>query len=119
MFSDVPKHKLIHDVVTRWNSTYDMIERVCEQQLPISSVLLQRQDTLMHLELLPNEWRILENILKLLRPFKIATKHLSGEKYPTISALGPLYSMKYKRKQLFKMGIAVQLKVLKKHYRKI
>ena len=42
MFSDVPKHKLIHDVVTRWNSTYDMIERVCEQQLPISSVLLQR-----------------------------------------------------------------------------
>ena len=44
----------------------------------------------MHLELLPNEWRILENILKLLRPFKIATKHLSGEKYPTISALGPL-----------------------------
>ena len=23
-------------------------------------------------------------------PFKIATQHLSGEKYPTISALGPL-----------------------------
>ena len=44
----------------------------------------------MHLELLPNEWRILEDILKLLRPFKIATQHLSGEKYPTISALGPL-----------------------------
>ena len=41
LFSDVPKHKLIHDVITRWNSTYDMIERVCEQQLPISSVLLQ------------------------------------------------------------------------------
>jgi len=34
MFSDVPK--LIHDVVTRWNSTYDMTERVCEQQLPIT-----------------------------------------------------------------------------------
>ena len=90
LFSDVPKHKLIHDVITRWNSTYDMIERICEQQLPISSVLLQRRDTLMHLELLPNEWRILEDILKLLRPFKIATQHLSGEKYPTISALGPL-----------------------------
>ena len=90
MFSDVPKHKLIHDVITRWNSTYDMIERVCEQQLPISSVLLQHRDSLMHLELLPSEWRVLEDILKLLRPFKIATAHLSGEKYPTISALGPL-----------------------------
>ena len=32
MFSDVPKHKLIHDAVTCWNSTYDIIERVCEQQ---------------------------------------------------------------------------------------
>ena len=90
MFSDIPKHKLIHDVTTRWNSTYDMIERVCEQQLPISSVLLQCRDSLMHLELLPNEWRILEDIVKLLRPFKIATQHLSGEKYPTISTLGPL-----------------------------
>ena len=69
---------------------HNMIERVCEQQLPISSVLLQRRDNLMHLELLPNEWHILEDIVKLLRPFKIATQHLSGEKYPTISALGPI-----------------------------
>ena len=37
LFSNVSKHKLIHDVITRWNSTYD---RICEQQLPISSVLL-------------------------------------------------------------------------------
>jgi len=42
MFSDVPNYKLIHDVVTCWNSTYDMIESVCEQQLPINSVLIQR-----------------------------------------------------------------------------
>ena len=42
MFSDIPKHKLIHDVATHWNSTYDVIEQVCEQQLPISSVLLRR-----------------------------------------------------------------------------
>ena len=44
----------------------------------------------MHLELLPNEWRILKDVLQVLEPFKIATQHLSGEKYPTISALGPL-----------------------------
>ena len=77
------------DVSTRWNSTYDMIERVLEQQLAVSAVLLQRRN-LVHLEISPNEWRILEDIVQLLRPFKIATLHLSGEKYPTISALGPL-----------------------------
>ena len=66
-----------------------MIERVIEQQLPISGVLLQRRD-LIHLEISPNEWRILEDIVQLLRPFKVATEYLSGERYPTISALGPL-----------------------------
>ena len=66
-----------------------MIQRVCEQQLAISGVLLQCRD-LMHLEMLPNEWHILEDVLQVLEPFKIATQHLSGEKYPTISALGPL-----------------------------
>ena len=50
MFSDVPKHKLIHDVIIHCNSTYDMIERVCEQQIPISSVLLQHWDSLIRPE---------------------------------------------------------------------
>ena len=90
MFSDVPKHKLIYDMVTRWNSTYNMVERVCEQQLPISSVLLQHQDSLMHLEQLSSEWHVLDDNLNLLRPFKIANAYLSGKKYPTIPALGPL-----------------------------
>ena len=63
MFPDVPKHKLINDVTTRWNSTYDMIQRVCKQQLAISGVLLQCRD-LMHLEMLSNEWRILEDVLQ-------------------------------------------------------
>jgi hypothetical protein len=51
--------------------------------------LLQRRD-LMHLEISPSEWHILQDMIEVLRPFKIATQHLSGEKYPTISALNPL-----------------------------
>ena len=69
----------------------------------------------MYLELLPNEWRVLEDILKLLRPFKIATAHFFGEKYPTISALGP-HCMKYNVRQLSKMMMSVQLKHSKRHY---
>ena len=69
----------------------------------------------MHFELLPNEWRILEDILKLLRPFKIATRHLSGEKYPTISTLGPLLH-EIQRKIVYQDDDS---KAFKKHYRKI
>ena len=37
------------DVSTQWNSTYDMIERVLEQQLAVSAVLLQRQNLVLGL----------------------------------------------------------------------
>ena len=59
---DIPKHSLIKDVSTRWNSTHDMIKRLCEQQPAISAVLHRRRD-LLHLEISPEEWRILEDIL--------------------------------------------------------
>jgi len=68
-----------------------MILRVCEQQPVISAVLHQRRD-LVHLECSPEEWRILEDIGDVFEPFKVATDYLSGEKYPTISAVGPLLS---------------------------
>ena len=36
------------------------------------------------------EWHILEDLIKLLEPFKNATEVLSGQKYPTLSCLGPI-----------------------------
>ena len=66
-----------------------MILRLCEQQLAIAAVLYRRCD-LLHLECSPLEWQILEDVADVLQPFKIAIEYLSGEKYPTISALGPL-----------------------------
>jgi len=41
------------------------------------------------LELSPQEWHILEDLIKLLEPFRNATEDLSGQKYPTLSCLGP------------------------------
>ena len=81
---DLPPHCLIQDVVTRWNSTLDMASRLCEQQAAIAAVLHGKRD-LHHLELSPQEWHDLEDLTKLLEPFKNATEVLSGQKYPTLT----------------------------------
>ena len=68
-----------------------MILGLFEQQPAISAVLHRRHD-LVHLECSPEEWRILEDIGDVFEPFKVATEYLSGEQYPTISAVGSLLS---------------------------
>ena len=81
------KHKLIQGVQHRWNSVYDMIERLCEQQAAISAVLHHHRD-LLHLEHSPSFF--LEDLCKILEPFKDATTYLSARRYPTLSILGPV-----------------------------
>ena len=38
---DLPEHRLLMDVPTRWNSTYDMCERYLEQQAAVYAALLE------------------------------------------------------------------------------
>jgi len=53
------------------------------------AAVFQRTRDLTHLELSSSEWRLLEDVAKVLEPYKDITTYLS---YPTISSLGPLYS---------------------------
>ena len=45
----------------------------------------------------PKEWKLLENLCKILETFKDATSHLSADQYPSLSALGSLLAQIWKK----------------------
>jgi len=51
---DLSQHNLIQKVVTRWNSTFDMITYLCKQQVAVAAVLHYMQN-LHCLKLSPQE----------------------------------------------------------------
>lgn len=40
---ELPSHKLLQDCKTRWNSSYDMLERYIEQQAAVQAVFLNKE----------------------------------------------------------------------------
>ena len=93
---EIASHKLIMDVVTRWNSSMDMLERYREQQSAITAALLSTEvcknarqlDTMDSADISDAE-----EIVNLLKPLKKATTVLSDEKSPTLSLIVPLKAM--------------------------
>ena len=79
--------KLIQEVDTRCNSIYDMVECVMEQQVSICATLIEMK----RMDLLPKDTgcRLLEGMLKVLKPFKDVTVQVSAE-YVTTSTIRPL-----------------------------
>ncbi len=85
----VPVHKLINDCVTRWGSTYSMLNRYIEQQQPICAVFLENRDAR---QFMPSDDEIsaAEELVAVLEIFQRATEIVSGEKYPTLGIVQPL-----------------------------
>lgn len=75
--------KLIQDVQTRWNSTYYMISRFIELETSIRGTVGLLNNAPNNLK--PEEWIILQELIKVLKPFEEATKSISGQKYMTAS----------------------------------
>ncbi|KAL3973548.1 chromosome alignment-maintaining phosphoprotein 1 [Sarotherodon galilaeus] len=89
----LPTHKLIHDVPTSWNSTYDMLERYLEQQTAIYSALTGKtlkKNVRDIVTLSDDDVRVAEEVLQLLKPLKAVTTLLSTETAPSVSMILPL-----------------------------
>ena len=85
--------KLIQDVVTRWNSTLDMLKRLLELNAPLHALAhdgsYPRQKDLKSLLYASSEQDIVERVVQILTPFKKATEMLSSESSPTLSMVIP------------------------------
>ena len=79
---------MIQDVETRWNSTYNMLERICEQQASICAALvdLKRVDLMLQ----DSDVKIMEKLVEILKPFFQITETIYGESYITVTSIKPL-----------------------------
>jgi len=86
---DIPEHKLIQDVETRWNSTYLMLQRVAEQRKALNLYSVERGS----ITTLTNpEWELAERVVLLLKPFYEATLEICSDD-ACISIVIPLIAM--------------------------
>ena len=71
----------------RWSSSYLVLERFFEFKNALTIVLDERGwDNLAH-----SEWRLIEIVCKLLKPFAVYTSLISAEEYTTISSALPIF----------------------------
>lgn len=80
----IPK-RLIQDLPTRWSSTYHMLERFVEHESYIrATIAVLNRDLPI---ILNEEWTMLAELCRVLKPFHEATKAMSGENYITASTI--------------------------------
>uniref|UniRef100_A0A3Q2X8X5 HAT C-terminal dimerisation domain-containing protein n=1 Tax=Haplochromis burtoni TaxID=8153 RepID=A0A3Q2X8X5_HAPBU len=91
----LPAHRLITDVITRWNSSYDMIDRFLEQQPAICAALLSAEVRKSEKEIFTlseSDITCAEEVVRALKPMKPATLVMSEESMPTLSIIAPLHA---------------------------
>ncbi|XP_057183255.1 E3 SUMO-protein ligase ZBED1-like [Triplophysa rosa] len=85
---NLPKHCLIHDVPTRWNSSYEMVERYLEQISAVYSTLTERAHKNKDIaNLTDHELSIAESVIEIMKPLKMVTTILSPETTPSVSMI--------------------------------
>ncbi|XP_026826929.1 zinc finger BED domain-containing protein 1 [Ooceraea biroi] len=81
---------LTQDICTRWNSTFEMLEKF-EKLTPILATILASKDHKDSPQMLAGfHIEVVSEIISSLAPFKEATTQISGDKYVTASIVLPL-----------------------------
>jgi hypothetical protein len=97
---------LMLDVVTRWWSTFTMVERALKLKVAIQSMVVAGQIPAEH-HISDADWKYIESVRAVMMPFRAAQKTLEGEKYVTASfVVGMIREM---RKDLNKTSSEDQL----------
>lgn len=78
----------IIDVATRWNSTFNMIERAAYLKVPLRA-LCSNEKSLKGICMSESEWKELSALNGLLQKFDRSTKLMSMERHPSICAYIP------------------------------
>jgi len=79
---NLPQLSLLQEVSTRWNSTFFMYERPAEQRWAVYAVVHDEKVTppdKRYLDLTPEQWDLLSQLLVVLKALQVATKALSLE----------------------------------------
>lgn len=84
---------LVQDVVTRWNSTYNMMKRFHELKEAVSKVLdMPKWEEKIDIRFYNNEWDLMAKVVSVLRGFMEATEMLSSSQ-ASISQVIPLVTI--------------------------
>lgn len=83
--------KLLQEVETRWNSTFQMLQRLVELREPVCTTLASLEMDIASLT--PEEYNIVTGCLSVLSPFYKAAVELSEEKRVSASKVIPLLKM--------------------------
>lgn len=82
----LPKLKLKQECPTRWNSRYDMLERLVAVKDPVSAMVASMKNVP---SLLASEWEAAQEYVRIFKPLKILTAVMSASTYPTLSMVIP------------------------------